>query len=439
MNSVAIESVVETIVDSAVFRSSKQCQLLLRYIVEHSIAGEDELLRERVIGAALFHRAPAYDAANDPIVRARVGEVRKRLAQFYQEFGHEAEVLISIPSGSYRAVFSFRERNAGFPAATDPVPEHQLIDRLTVAIPPHSSPPALAASTHLDSVESSSQTSSESRENSLRIAIAICAIMLMTLAGWLWKRSRSVDKDQQIFAKFWAPLVVPAKPTVIYIGGNYTYRLSPSFLQEYQARQHKPYNGPEFFIDLKDGESIPEKEIIPTHSFIGFGDVAASSRIVSTLTRLNAKYDLRYGEDIAVTDMRTSPLILIGGFSNAWAMQLTGNLRFALQGGDRIIDHQNPNRAWPNLSGTADNPPSDYAVVSRLAQSPTGGFTLIVAGVGTVGNQAAADFISDPVALAKLLKGAPQGWERMNMQAVLRTTEMKDIPVSTEVKAVYFW
>jgi hypothetical protein len=91
------------------------------------------------------------------------------------------------------------------------------------------------------------------------------------------------------------------------------------------------------------------------------------------------------------------------------------------------------------LSGTADNPPSDYAVVSRLAQSPTGGFTLIVAGVGTVGNQAAADFISDPTSLAKLLKGAPRGWEHMNMQAVLRTTEMKDIPVSVEVKAVYFW
>jgi hypothetical protein len=52
-------------------------------------------------------------------------------------------------------------------------------------------------------------------------------------------------------------------------------------------------------IDLKDGENIPQKEIIPTHSFIGFGDVAASSRIVSTLTRLGAKYDLRYGEDIA--------------------------------------------------------------------------------------------------------------------------------------------
>jgi hypothetical protein len=98
-----------------------------------------------------------------------------------------------------------------------------------------------------------------------------------------------------------------------------------------------------------------------------------------------------------VTDTRTSPVILIGDFSNAWAMQLTGNLRFALQSGDRIVDHQNPNRASPNLSGTAENPPSDFVVVLRLVQSPIGGFT---------------EFIFDPTSLAKLLKDAPMGWEQ---------------------------
>lgn len=52
-----IEDSVQAILESSVFRSSKQCQTLLGYIVDHSLAGEDALLRERVIGTAVFGRA----------------------------------------------------------------------------------------------------------------------------------------------------------------------------------------------------------------------------------------------------------------------------------------------------------------------------------------------------------------------------------------------
>ena len=53
-----IENSVRIIIESPVFRSSKQCQGLLRYIVDHSLADEDALLRERVIGTAVFGREP---------------------------------------------------------------------------------------------------------------------------------------------------------------------------------------------------------------------------------------------------------------------------------------------------------------------------------------------------------------------------------------------
>jgi hypothetical protein len=45
------------------------------------------------------------------VVRIRVAEVRKRLAQFYQSLPNTSAttVQIEIPSGSYRAVFRWRE------------------------------------------------------------------------------------------------------------------------------------------------------------------------------------------------------------------------------------------------------------------------------------------------------------------------------------------
>ena len=40
-------------------------------------------------------------------MRASAGEIRKKLAQYYQEGGHETEVRIELPSGSYLAEFHF--------------------------------------------------------------------------------------------------------------------------------------------------------------------------------------------------------------------------------------------------------------------------------------------------------------------------------------------
>ena len=99
-----VSEVLDAICLSPPFRSSPQCKRVLTYIVEHTLAGEDDRLRERVIGAAVFGRSPDYDAANDPVVRVRVAEVRKRLAQYYQNAKPGLGALvIEIPAGSYKA------------------------------------------------------------------------------------------------------------------------------------------------------------------------------------------------------------------------------------------------------------------------------------------------------------------------------------------------
>ena len=83
VSSVRLDVELQEILRSAPFSSSRQCQNLLRYLVEKSTQGEEESLKERVIGIEVFGRSPDYNTGDDPIVRARVGEVRKRLAQYY--------------------------------------------------------------------------------------------------------------------------------------------------------------------------------------------------------------------------------------------------------------------------------------------------------------------------------------------------------------------
>jgi len=87
--------------ESALFRRSKRCGMLLQYVVEETLEGRSENLKERAIGISVFGRKPTYDTNEDPIVRTTAVEVRKRIAQYYHETGHDSAVQIELTSGSY--------------------------------------------------------------------------------------------------------------------------------------------------------------------------------------------------------------------------------------------------------------------------------------------------------------------------------------------------
>src|SRR5262245_17096640 len=91
---------VGRILSSALFRNSKRFPVFLRYTVEHALSSA-EPLKERTIGHEVFGRDPAYDTAQDPVVRMTAAEVRKRLVQYYQRPEHRGEIVIAYQSGSY--------------------------------------------------------------------------------------------------------------------------------------------------------------------------------------------------------------------------------------------------------------------------------------------------------------------------------------------------
>src|ERR1700690_3494611 len=98
---------LERVLGSHLFRGSRRCHILLRHITERTLAGDIASLKERTLGVEVFGRAPDYDTSQDPVVRAGAAEIRKKLAQYYQQPGHESEVRIELLSGSYIAEFHF--------------------------------------------------------------------------------------------------------------------------------------------------------------------------------------------------------------------------------------------------------------------------------------------------------------------------------------------
>src|SRR5438128_35989 len=125
----AVRAELNRLLDSPAFRTSKRCREFLAYIVEHTIQGPSETLKERSIGVDLFQLPPDFDTSQHTVVRVTASEVRKKLAQYYlAENGTVHPVRIDLPPGSYSAEFKWATLPAEthVPQAAQPAAEPDL-------------------------------------------------------------------------------------------------------------------------------------------------------------------------------------------------------------------------------------------------------------------------------------------------------------------------
>jgi hypothetical protein len=168
----AVREQLERILSSPLFKNSKRYPTLLRFVVERSLTGHTEPLKERTLGVEVFGRDPDYDTNLDPVVRTTAVEIRKRIAQYYHEPGHEIEIRIDFPPGTY-------------------VPEFRL-------------PPKPPVSTLLP----------KPHKRPLVVVGSLAAVLILVLVAALvkpWATTPALDR-------FWAPVLTSSDPVSVYIG-----------------------------------------------------------------------------------------------------------------------------------------------------------------------------------------------------------------------------
>ena len=121
----AAHAQLERVLSAPAFANSIRSQRFLRYVVEHSLCEEDEPLKEYAIAVEAFDRDASYDPSIDATVRVEAGRLRSRLRDYYAEAGQNDPLLIEIPRGSYRAVFTQVPGTLSEPATTpEPAAAH---------------------------------------------------------------------------------------------------------------------------------------------------------------------------------------------------------------------------------------------------------------------------------------------------------------------------
>jgi hypothetical protein len=413
------------ILHSVRFKESPQLQALLKYIVEKSLAGQDEVLKERIIGIEVFGRKSDYDTADDPIVRSRVGLLRKRLAQYYaSEESRGAEVEVVIPNGTYRPTFVLRpaihNESKGSPTHNEP--------QLTVYQETEETKESEKSAPILRSLSAANW-----RTRGIA-AVASCALLLAAwaaVARW---------QNNELYL-LWGPILENKRAVLLYTGsinpvylpsGDPIDRASSSSDQELPAGEPSlsPLEGAALtstgFVPLRDGLAPP-------------GDIAADMKVAALMNTYNRNLSLRTGSGLPFVDLQGTPTVLIGAYDNYWTMSLARDLPFFFDRGGRIRERGGQRRVWSSVARADSTISEDYAVVFRLLDSKAGGPVIAIAGLTTCGTQAAAQFVTD-TAQVKKLSGIPRdSLARKNLEFILHASLVNCTPTSVNIVAQQVW
>jgi hypothetical protein len=397
----AVREQLEALVQDPAFRSSKRSVQFLSYVVGQTLEGSADQIKERTIGVEVFGRSPTYDTNLDHVVRTAAIELRKRLAVYYGDERHRSELHISLVPGSYIPRFTLPTQAS--PNIAEPEPAHppaSLPFVVAPAVGEHASVPnAEPASTHVR------------RRWSFFAIWALAAAVPVAILGYSWlHRPNAQDL-------FWKP-VLETPGFVLLAAGDVP-------------------NGPPTPSTGVGEQGVPFPIVHKTSSpTLPFADAVTMARVLGTLESHGKKVVIRQEGTSSFSDLRESPVVLIGAFNNEWSLRLTRRLRYSLALDQEkhliyIKDAKNPSdRAWSwatdqptDHQGAAGGPPlRDYALISRIWNSDTGHAVIVIGGLYTYGTETAGEFLSDPQMMQAISKEAALQDAHGNVQIVLGTT-----------------
>jgi hypothetical protein len=384
----AVREALNRVLSSHEFRTSKRSQGFLRYIVEQTLNGQSEFLKERTIGIEVFGRPTGYDPSEDATVRVKASEVRKRLGLYYAEQGSHDRLRIELPLGTYVPEFRLAEIA---PDAAEPVPPPPVPDAPT--------PELRKARVYLGP----------------RL-LAVAAVFCLAAAGVVWLHNRPANTPLN---QFWAPVLSGNSPVLLSAAYVPVYRLEPDT---------NPAPQPKDFVPLTD-------------QFVGGGDLIAVSKLSAALAREGHPYRLKIGNAVSFEDLRTGPAILVGYSYTRWR-EISREMRYFIDTTRQPIGITDNGAAtqWSLPKLPADRrTDEDYAIVARVFHPDTQAMLVEVAGITQYGTEAAADLITQSELMAEALRGAPAGWQKKNLEFVLHVKVISGSPSSPKVVATYFW
>jgi hypothetical protein len=392
-----IEAQLERLLQDSHFSHSRRFPTFLRFVVRSVLEGKADSLKERTIGMEVFGKDAEYETTAEPIVRVTAGEIRKRIAQYYQEPGHENELRISLAPGSYVPQFQWPS------GEKEPAP---TVAPIAVADSTPAEPPTIA-----------------SRTSHHRFLWALISLTLAAaMAGFLYW----VHFHQSALDRFWSPVLISNEAVLFCVADQ----------NQFSA------------ISLRDAADPSHERLLPDKlSAVILDDVDPLVHIAGLLEAHGHRYHVRGEAATTLTDLREGPTVFVGAFDNAWTLRLTQGLRYHFGNNSDmtrfwISDRQAgdaPRWVLDRTQQEKTNTYRDFGIAARFKDPSTGKTSVIVAGIARGATIAAGEFLTETANMDALAARAPKGWEGKNIEVVISTEIIDGRSAPPKIEAVHFW
>ena len=388
----ALRHHVDELTQGMAFRGSHRSQVFLRYVVEKTLQGSVDQLKERTIGVELFHRPPSYDTGEDAIVRVTASDVRRRLLQHYGRYGDQSHFRIQLPAGSYVPGIEFEPA----PAPVAPV----------VPITPLPEPVLLAV-TH-EEIE----LPRPATQRKLRPAFLLpAALSVLVLIVGLWSLRVDRGPGNAVSLPPWTAIFRPGHTTYLVTSDPNIEQLeeltgSDISLSDYANQKYVPN---------VDALSVDQRQF---YTFYQHADnpAAVDTPLAVNIARLvpdNFRLDVGSARGLRVRDMQSDDnFILLGSpRSDPWLQifdsQLDFRFVYSKDLNQEIIRNVRPLHGElslyvPTARGFATG--ESFAILALVQVPNQSGEALLLAGADGEGTEAAGHLVTDRQRLLSALQ-----------------------------------
>jgi hypothetical protein len=374
---------VREVIASPAFKGSRRSQQFLQHIVEKTINGHTDEVKERSLGVDLFSRLPSYDTGEDAIVRVTASDVRKRLHQYYSET--QSEMRIDLPSGSY--VPEFRRIAATVPAPSVPTPAQAPV------------PAPVQTRGRL--------TWPGFRRPSVYIVVGLAIASTL----WLWFRESPASRLSAKNVLPWSTILRRDRPIQVILSDpdlSVTQALLGfrTSLSDYANRKFAP--------DLPSQDAVAQRAVgLLRGADVASVDVGIVMNIARLITAHLPQVRTRTARSLQLRDFQTDDdFVLLGSpRSNPWGglYQDLADFDFVYDEGlkQEVIRNKRPQKGeLPLYVPTAKgwDTGQAYAIVAFLRNPGQSGHVLLLAGTNAESTEAAGKLATDAELLAGTLR-----------------------------------
>jgi hypothetical protein len=417
---------LQRILHSKSFSYSPSLRNTLEFIVRNSLSSSQEPIKEYTIATEVLGRTSDFDPKIDNIVRVHMHRVREKLDEYYSTDGQLDDIRLVIPRGHYRAEFA--RNTAGGQQVT-------------------------AALTQPVSAAQAKKTDVRWVWWLVSIALVVCTLILV--ASLLRRESHLPEPATALpasLSSLWQPFVLSnAPPLIVYS--------NPAFLMGKRGNLYR-YESPRI-LSMPMGSGVPtlgNQEIHPAReeqrgpfyyfdAYTGSGEVVAAAGIAQFLTAHGKPFLIKRSRIVSYEDIKRQNVIFLGGIKED---QLLAKLPLAQE----LLFQPPPPDQYPMGSSIQDlNPPPghpstyrfgldpstgaiqiDYGLISLLPNVSADHYVLVLAGLGTLGTEAAASFATserDMAVLERMRAPAKAPGSRF-FQALLQVQVRDGVPLDAK-------